>query len=313
MIMGLSGETTLQSPSISVAFAGNSILYFNDCPRLLEQILVKSRIFDDETSCVYQNSCLRGGASLSSLWEEGNGMTTSFATPPARLLADGTYDVGSPMVSTLLEERAWDYVVLQDYTQGPARENSREETIASLKRDYLPALAKLSDATVILLETFAYKRPAMRGSEDLGDFDKFTQLLQHGYEQYRKVLSKALSGTTVLIAPMGTAVHYLYHHDKELWEKLYSRDDFHPSPLGTYLQACVLYFTMLQQQQQKNAHGTLGTEESYPTPEYDPDWWKQCRYMQPPKEEALARPTRKEAIRLAEVARMVCCREVSLS
>ena len=51
-------------------------------------------------------------------------MQRKFATPAA-LQEDGvTYDIGSPTVSALLENAKWDYVVMNDHTQSPAREET---------------------------------------------------------------------------------------------------------------------------------------------------------------------------------------------
>jgi hypothetical protein len=121
--------------TMSIAFLGNSILYFNDCPRLVEQML--QSCYDT----VVQDSCLRGGATLPSLFRQGNGMQRTFATPAARQ-SDGTYDIGASSVEDLLSKSHWDVVVLHDHTQAPARRESREETLTSLEQEYLPLLRK---------------------------------------------------------------------------------------------------------------------------------------------------------------------------
>ena len=51
-----------------VAFLGNSILYYNDCPRFL------ANLSKDHVN-IHQDSCLRGGTNLQQLWEQGNGMS----------------------------------------------------------------------------------------------------------------------------------------------------------------------------------------------------------------------------------------------
>ena len=82
------------SAVIAMAFLGNSMQYKNDCPRLVQQMVVQqaaavliltSRI---TTTLVLQDSCLRGGASLPGLWRNGNGMAEKFATPPAAVGSD---------------------------------------------------------------------------------------------------------------------------------------------------------------------------------------------------------------------------------
>ena len=114
--------------STRVAFLGNSILYFNDCPRLLQHMM--------GSDSMIQESCLRGGASLSSLWNKGNGMRNMFRCPNSRIVRNRKnkensnsddeeeeyeYDIGAPAVKELLsDERGWDFVVMNDYTQGQA-------------------------------------------------------------------------------------------------------------------------------------------------------------------------------------------------
>ena len=94
---------------IKVAFIGNSIQYYNDFPRLMEAI---------SGYHVTQNSCLRGGASLSTIVELGNGMMKKFNSSNAKT-GSGEYDIGAPSVYDLLlgnYSQNWDYIVLNDRT-----------------------------------------------------------------------------------------------------------------------------------------------------------------------------------------------------
>ena len=79
--------------NISVAFCGNSILYYNDCPRVLEAL---------SGGRLTQDSCLRGGASLKSLMVKGNGMGRELWPKD---------DCGQPSVKDLFASRNWDFVV----------------------------------------------------------------------------------------------------------------------------------------------------------------------------------------------------------
>ena len=67
----------------AVAFFGNSILYYNDTPRLIESLSGGS---------VEQNSCLRGGVTFEQLLSKGNGMDVKFVSE----------DKGAPDVASLL-------------------------------------------------------------------------------------------------------------------------------------------------------------------------------------------------------------------
>ena len=78
---------------LRVAFAGNSFIYYNDLPRVFEAFFAPGS--------VVTTSCLRGGTTLTSLCDLGNGMGKKFATANG-LLPDGGYDVG---VSTVASSR----------------------------------------------------------------------------------------------------------------------------------------------------------------------------------------------------------------
>ncbi|CAB9514151.1 expressed unknown protein [Seminavis robusta] len=283
--------------TIRIAFLGNSIQYFNDCPRLLERMFQADGGYDG----VYQNSCLRGGASIISLFKKGNGMEEKFHTDNA-LLPDGSYDIGAPTVKDLLLEKDFDFAVINDHTQSPARQESREKTVETLKKDYVPLLVQSSGSSIttpIFIQTAAYRKEEIRGTSDLGDFDHYTQLLQDGYQYYRTKVDAAIQEqqkpespqSTTRIAPVGLAYSHIYHPDKALWERLYHRDDFHPSPHGTLLQAYILFITM--------------TEREPPTI-YNTTWWNRARRMQPPSEEPLPIPTLAEAKELRQIAIQVC-------
>lgn len=268
---------------ISVSFLGNSILYFHDCPRLVENML-QTRFRN-----VRQDSCLRGGSSLSSLVAQGNGMRDKFTTLPAAR-PDGSHDIGSPTIHDLLSKSRWDFVVMNDFTQGPARDESKNTTLLALREQYAPLL-QAAGATPVLLQTFAYKYPAMRGTSDLGTFADFSVRLQAGYDEYAALLTQLLGNQKpCLIARAGEAFLWLYqnnHHD--LWEKMYSWDDFHPSPHGTWLEACCIYCAIVQEE----------------PPVLDSQWWESARRMQPPQEKPLPLPTAQEAEELRRVACLV--------
>jgi lysophospholipase L1-like esterase len=263
---------------IRVAFLGNSIIYFNDCPRLLEHML-QSRY-----SSVVQDSCLRGGASLPSLWKDGNGMRNKFGGSEQAKREDGSLDFGAATVQDLLApNKNWNFVVMNDYTQAPARPENRLASIEALEQFYGPLL---QSNTPILLQTAAYRRPTM-GSDDLGTVPEFTAKLKEGYELYATTLKQFSPDAKV--APVGDAFLHVHDTATELWNKLFYIDDFHPSPHGTWLEACVLYCTM--------------TGEAPPT--FQSQWFETARYMQP-NEHTCPLPSAEDAESLRQIASTVC-------
>ena len=320
-----------ETKTISIAFCGNSMLYFNDSPRQLELMITISQ----SNTKVVQDSCLRGGATLSSLYEHGNGMMTKFKTTPAKfqlhdifsssssilpsfvinpICSSSTtigdeneattttshryndhishYDVGSHTVEQMIQSRPqWDYIVLNDYTQGPARSASRQETQHALRTKYVPLILPNKDTTtVIVIQTPAYQQENIKDSSDLGNFIEFTDALAEGTKAYAETLQDA-GIANVHVAPVGEAYRYLYNTNRALWNKLYSWDHFHPSPYGTYLQICVLYSTIF--------HTCI------PMDTYNDNYWLYSRCMQPVNEDPLPRPSMEEANELRRVACMV--------
>jgi hypothetical protein len=251
------------------------MLYFNDCPRLLEQMVsVNQR--------VEQDSCLRPNASLPSLWDDGNGMLDKFSSPAAMRPKGCLFDLGSPSVLTLLSS-TWDVVILNDHSQAPSRIESKESTKGALKSFYAPLVGR---SHVVFLQTAAYREPVINNSSDLGDFEQFESGLFSGYIEYKHCL-EALGISNVSVAPFGKAVRLVKQENPFIWQTLYGRDGYHPSPHGTWLMACVLYFTVV----------------GIPAPSYNPDWWKTCRYFEEPR---LAQPTVEEAQYLASIACLAC-------
>jgi hypothetical protein len=439
----------VKQQKISLAFLGNSMLYFNDCPRLVERLLlvllptaakttgggVDDNDDDDVTVfVVHQDSCLRGGATLSSLWTQGNGMLKKFRTAHQAAKKkkktasrdkqgdnkngddeeeeEEEYDIGAPTVTELIQsQQAWwrqqqrqqqqdqeecaaggspknvpketttTFIIINDHTQHPAREATRQESLQVLKSLYAPLIygsnnsnnnnnnnskddssssssspsrAVVPAVVVIFIQTPAYKLVNMRHTEDLGSFDNFTERVAQGVAQYAQLMRRERrdymkrhqqqdeddkdNKTMTMaagndnkndddddedwcrVAPVGQAYQYLRETNVTLWEKLYSWDNFHPSPHGTWLQACILYCTitkqralllpndedieaiimplLLQQQQQQQ-----GVDNHQATTWYWKSW---SRVMQPPDEGPLPLPTVPEALELLRVASMVC-------
>ena len=161
---------------VRVAFAGNSLLYFNDVPRLF------ATMHGRDGSSVVHDGCIRAGASLLELFEKGQ-------HNPFR------EDKGAKTVADLLAER-WDVLVLHDFTQGPARAASRAEAIAALTDIYAPLIASCG-ATPVLLQTHAY-RDVTNGSGDLGSVAAFTARLRDGYAAYAAALAGSVRCVTML-------------------------------------------------------------------------------------------------------------------
>jgi hypothetical protein len=67
----------------------------------------------------------------------------------------------------------------------------------------------IGDAMVVFIQTAAYRHP-MKNSDDLGDFNEFTERLREGYSEYANALPKAK------VAPVGLA--YLSARSETSWK-----------------------------------------------------------------------------------------------
>uniref|UniRef100_A0A7S4K2Q6 Uncharacterized protein n=1 Tax=Odontella aurita TaxID=265563 RepID=A0A7S4K2Q6_9STRA len=312
------------SSPINVAFIGNSMQYYNDCPRFMEAL---------SSGHINQNSCLHGGATLSYILLTGSGTSDIFNTENA-LRSDGTYDMGACSVPQLLfgyddnlydvanynydddfivesnpcsqgmysyvvaeglTGSAWDFIVMNDNTRHPGVEENREESIATLKGTYVAYFLE-TGATPVFIDTHAYGANA--GGRDTSDFDgipDFTSKTYYGYRLYADVVGGYLPKRQApRIAPVGIAFLVVYEEDHDLWFKLFNYDDVHASPHGTYLQGCVLHATLFgSMPYQKTALGDVS------------ELWSRARRMAPPDFPVMSFPTVEEARYLFKVAQMV--------
>lgn len=353
-------QTDPDVPHISVAFIGNSMLYYNDMPRLLHR-LTHNRM--------HQDSCLHGDASLESILETGNGMYGKFNTTHARIRGD-IYDFGqctvpqllfgkdpalddmvmmmqqqqqssssmdmdmdmkqddgtdttsattttnisrnaylrddgtnpcleNPRYLTYLNQKnaqvppppKWDYIVMNDNTRNPGRSNTRAAGVDVLLRTYLPWLHQ-TGASLVFLDTHAYFTPA-RDLTGLGDIPLFTYLTYEGYRQYVSVLSPHLpEKQRPRIAPAGIAYLTIWEEDRALWEKLFHSDSVHASPLGSFLEACVIHCTIYDRMPSRE----VAIHEDMTI------LWEKARVMQEWGQPPNPFPTREEAEYLYDVA-----------
>ena len=266
---------------IRCACLGNSILYYNDVPRLLEAL---------SDGQLTQRSCLRGGATFTSLLDKGGRMEKLWRTPGA-MQSDGSYDTGAATVPELLSDEC-DFVIMNDYTQGPARSVTLEQSVAVLRERYAPLLLRCGGVPVLLV-TPAYRSPT-KGSDDLGGPHEFTGRLMEGYAILAATLKELLPPSqSPRIAPVGPAFLIVHDEHPELWHEMFQLDHFHPSPIGTFLEAAVLYYVMFG----KAPAAALDDASRL---------WSRARAMAPHGEDPLRMPTNSEMEYLCIVAARAC-------
>lgn len=233
---GQQATSPVWNEETTIAFLGNSMLYFNDFPRFFQR-------FSAGTHKVVQNSCLHGGGSIPSLFMEGNGMFPQFQTPEAVLTEVGDhtiYDYGACTVQQLLtgtdprlddpgyavpedtnntnvlnpcredpvyldyaeeyfrnQQIVWNYIVINDNTRNPALGSSRARSLQFLEQFYVPWF-KQTGAVPVFLWTHAYsvESTPTRNMTGLTDVANFTSLTGAGYREYVKLLKLYLPEKT---------------------------------------------------------------------------------------------------------------------
>lgn len=222
---------------LRVAFLGNSYQYFNDLPRLFQQLCAHHGVQ------VETNDCFRGGSSWTTLLRDGSDMIKKFATPPA-LRPDGTYDVGEPTVQALLKApEGWDFAVMNTYSQEPARQRRGESSAAV---EELAALLLEARARPVLLVTAAY-RLQTKGSEVIGTWEEFTWKQSQGMLDNAARFVELCPSQQPRTAEANCAFAVVHGERPELWYRLFYKDHFHPSALGSFLQACTVFCAIFQE------------------------------------------------------------------
>ena len=175
-----------------ILFLGNSFTFFNDLPQMVGELLNAE-----------VGRSLRGGAYLFEHLDP----------------ADELYEQSRK----LLTEEKWDYVVLQDQSQGPI--TNREEFLQAVRT--LNPLIRAAGAKPILYETWAYRE----GSEILAStgftFEEMQQKLSEGY-------AAAAAENDALLAPVGQTFAVA-----RATTPLYCDDDYHPAEPGSRIAAQV--------------------------------------------------------------------------
>jgi hypothetical protein len=132
----------------------------------------------------------------------------------------------------------WDFVVLQEHGRRPFQKPEESFEMASRFRDEIVARG----AVAVWHMTHPYhsiacgKEPAER-----------TPTPHHMYAASRNLAVRVQVELGMRVAPVGEAwwAYQLSSPEREGTMDLYHADGFHPSPLGTYLSACVLYAVLL--------------------------------------------------------------------
>lgn len=187
----------------SILFIGNSHTYYNYMPQMLSALIDS----EDRGVELTVRQCTGEGAGLDWHWKN----------PPTR---------------DAIREKPWDFVVLQDRSEGPLEAPAS----FSMHAGFLNEEIRNQGAKTMLFLTWAKRsRPDTQA------------LLTDAYRQTAQKLQAVL-------APVGPAWEAVRRMDPGI--ELYHHDGRHASPTGSYLTACVFY-AMLRGQSPQGLSGSF--------------------------------------------------------
>jgi len=175
---------------MKILMIGNSFTYYHKMPRILEKLT---------------------GAEVVAR-AEGNAFLNDHLDPDS--------PIGAATLKLLTEEK-WDYVVIQEYSNGPIfRRDAFFKSVCELCR-----LARKAGAVPVLYATWAYRE----GSEKLAGMNMtYSRMADSLSEAYHS----AAEENGALVADAGKAFS-----DLREYAELYAPDDYHPSAAGSLLAA----------------------------------------------------------------------------
>lgn len=197
---------------IHVLFIGNSLTFGNDLPKMIAELVKASK----QPSLRHERET-PGGCTFEKHCNDGKALAK-------------------------IQSRKWDYVILQDHSQGPLAK--RDSMFDYGKK--LDAEIKKQGAKTILYMTWA---------------------LQNKPEDQAAISKAYLDLAAELkcqVAPVGNAWEAALNADKKL--VLHTNDKKHPTATGTYLAACVFYATIYGRSPEglPGSIGKLTDEEARP-------------------------------------------------
>ncbi|SOE23964.1 hypothetical protein SAMN06298216_4335 [Spirosomataceae bacterium TFI 002] len=149
---------------------------------------------------------------------------------------------GMPDYNKSKTRRAWDYVVLQDYSQFPSasEEHIQKHTIAAVKS--LDSLNRISNPNSKLLfyQTWGRKNGDKSRCEEIPEVCTYAGMDNLTAITYDR-LAAEFNG---IVSPVGSVWHYLRDHNPDI--ELYNIDESHPSEAGSYAAACTFYAVVYQ-------------------------------------------------------------------
>lgn len=212
--------------SLRMLWIGNSYTFFNDLPSTVRSIAASQGMRLSITTVV------KGGEHLSG-------------------------HLRNPRLHELLKRGGWDYVVVQEFSAGPAADT---RTVARTVYPYAKTIDSLAvkyspEAKVVFYMTWGHK---------YGNVYKNGYALDDDYQTMQERLKTSYlemaHDNGAWCAPVGMAWQTVRKEHPEY--VLYAPDCFHPSPVGSYLAANVIFTTIWQRPYQTGVCCGLPEEQA---------------------------------------------------
>ncbi len=191
---------------ISILFIGNSYTSFYNMPHMIIDIAQNDK--NNHIELEIQSVTTKGG-DLKKLWKENNALNA-------------------------LKSKRWDYLVLQEHSLWATHKSWIMDTNAYITK--FSAKAKLQGTKTVLFKTWSRKN----GSYWYNDPKySYLQNSENMYYIYNKQINKISRNTD--IETINIPDYWLFTEQNHPEINLYHKDESHPSLLGSYLTALVIY------------------------------------------------------------------------
>lgn len=200
--------------TLRILWIGNSYTFYNNLPDVVSDIAASQKMRMKVTRVV------KGGERLSGHWQ-------------------------NPQLHELLEQGGWNYVVVQEYSSATAYSTSYvvSEVYPYAHKIDSMAMAHSPEAKVIFYMTWGHKNGNLRQTDYPLD-DTYLQMQERVKLSYLEMAYD----NHAWCAPVGMAWQTVRREHPEY--DLYTADNFHPSLLGSYLAANVIFSTIYQRKYQ---------------------------------------------------------------
>lgn len=156
-------------------------------------------------------------------------------------------------------ETSWGFIVLQEQSHVPGlcchtspKYTDGDFAASAQAVVELDRMAEARGARTVLYQTWG-RRDGHKTRPYLATFTAMNDAVSQGYQYYASLITRA--GRTPIVAPVGLAFRLIYDRVVEagqnpgdsssLFHRLYDPDATHPSALGTYLAACVMFGSII--------------------------------------------------------------------